>query len=133
MIVFTVKDVERLVRTLRTDAETIVRKIVAGVEEGMWVFGGDFVREQISFPRGPARAFGLRVQTGTLRRSFYVRSRVNGNVTRVVYATDVRYAAVHQFGYRAIPKRIALLEKFDKEGAGYLESAVTKRLGRLRK
>lgn len=66
---------------------------------------GDITIKKLSFPReGPAVPDGLRVQTGLLRRSIRAtKAIVVGGVVASAIGSNVKYAAIHEFGGQTKP------------------------------
>lgn len=95
-------------------AEPLVVKAAAlGMQKGALQFIGKIKREQMSGRPG------LNAPTGTLRRSWYERTVIDGTNTRVTIATASKYARPHQYGTTIRPKNAqALAIPISKEAQG---------------
>lgn len=154
MFEFKLTNIDKVIDAIGQKGQAITMQISRGMSEGMELFKAHVIKEQMSGRSSPN--FGLNVRTGTLRRSWWVRQEGIGESFVVKMGTDVRYAAIHQFGYSGrikvkrvsslskgarfsrprmmvMPKRLYVLESFYKWGKGteFMNKAVSKRLSKF--
>ena len=91
-----------LVRRLREMPETVAARVTAAVNAALLKLQGHIVADKLS---GQV----LNVKTGNLRRSITVEEAAQDGaaiVGRVYSAGDVKYAGIHEFGYKG-PEQVA--------------------------
>lgn len=144
MLEITFSNIDKVIEALNAKGEAILSQISRGMTEGMEIFKGHVIKEQMSGRQ--SASFGLNRVTGTLARSWWVREEGSGENFLTRMGTEVKYAAVHQYGWkgptkrkdgspgrmRITPKRLYVLESFYKWGKGtqFMTAAVSKRLSR---
>jgi len=124
---------------LRLNAKTaqIVKAITGGLQAGMRLYEGHVLTNMMSGRRRPD--YGLNVRTGTLRRSWRVKTKgTTLDDYAVSLATGTKYARIHQFGGKAgrnhaasIPKRLYILEDFPKLGVNLISQQLKIRIRTL--
>jgi phage gpG-like protein len=137
MLEFIFTNIDEVIEKLREESVEVIERIKKGMAQGMEYFSGQFIKEQLSGRKRPD--YGLNRPTGTLARSWLVRWKGYGvNDFSVTLSTYTKYAAIHQYGGKAgknksvtIPKRLYLIEDFQKRGFEFIEKAVSKNLSSL--
>ena len=121
-------DIEKLKKALQEESQRLLSSIKTGMYKSMRFFEADIIKQQMSGRRSPG--FGLKRQSGTLARSWYIQIKDTTSDYIISLATSVKYAAVHQYGYpqRNIPKRLYILEQWDKTGDHFLSYYTVKQI-----
>ena len=84
---------KQVIRSIAQKEAAIVPAIITGMSQGMLEFRGHIQRTQMTGRPG------LNVKTGTLRRSWYVKTRrKSARRVTVALGTRVKYARIHQTG-----------------------------------
>ena len=69
----------------------------AGMYNGMRLFEGEIIKKQMSVPRSrKSYTFGLKRQTGTLARSWFITTENAGNDFKIKLATSTSYGIYHE-------------------------------------
>lgn len=127
MIKFTL-DVNKVIQMLREENKRILSSIKTGMYKAVRFFEADIIKQQMSGRRSPG--FGLNRRTGALARSWFTTIKdVTGDYA-ISLATNVKYAAVHQYGFekRNIPKRLYVIEQWDKTGQEFMSYYIVKQI-----
>ena len=120
-------NIDQIINTLRRKTDAVIDQIRRGMFEGIRLFEGASLKE---FYTGRP---GLNVITGTLRRGWLTKTITSYEDFIVQLGNKVKYGPVHEFGYpeKNIPKRTDVIGKFQREGYGYLNKAISNRLSRF--
>lgn len=140
-----VKQVRNLIRTKKKEAAKSLRD---GIVEGMRLFEGQIIKKQMTGRPG------LKRRTGNLARSWFIKEKKGLRTYAIALGTRTVYARIHQFGgiIRAkrekfltfkigkkqwvkkkevkIPKRLWILEEFERVGPDILKKAAFYRLAK---
>ena len=81
----------------RIGEEAMVQGALKGMRSASLRFIGDIQKNQMTGRPG------LNVRTGTLRRSWFERTRIEGKDIVTTVATATRYARVHEYGSASVP------------------------------
>jgi len=133
--------------TFKTNSKNVITQLLlknkrmlsaiqTGMQVGVRLFGGETIKEQMS--GRSAEDVYLNTGTGNLKKSWHLRRDfISGGDFSVVWGTNTKYAAIHQYGgitgkYNSIiPKRLFILEKFALDGMKTIREEVLRRLRRV--
>ena len=127
-------NVKQVIKEIEEGNQNIIDGMKAGLFHGMRFFESHIIRTQMSGRK--TDSWGLNVQSGFLRASWFTYVKKMYADFTVATATSTKYAIAHERppGYTGtphIPKRLHIAEIFEMRGDEFINEGIAKSLSRF--